>query len=161
MKVSRINCCVSDLSLARYMPCPSHLLSIRELNDVCWRVKVTKLFMTQFFPSSFYILFLGSRYAPERPVLKYSLSCWKLLWLSSGFWRCVGSSVDGNASEEHCFNPEDGDSMFLRNFFIYRWAYTEPESRKTQFSPSWKPQISYNKGVKFHIFLKYTKLLME
>lgn len=46
--------------------------------------------------------------------------------LSCGLWRRVDSQADKNVPEKgtaKIFNPDDGDSMFFRNFSIYLHAH--------------------------------------
>jgi hypothetical protein len=52
------------------------------------------------------------------------------LWLANSLWPCIILST----SQHRHVNPEDGDSMFLRNFGIYLRFYTAPKPRRT----SWK-----------------------
>jgi hypothetical protein len=57
-----------------YMPCPSHPPWLDHSNYTGRRVKVTKLLIMQFSPTSRHFISLWSKYSPQCPVLKYPQS---------------------------------------------------------------------------------------
>jgi hypothetical protein len=55
-----------------HIPCPSNPPSL-DLSNYVWRgVKVMKLLIIQFSPTSYHFSLLQSRYSPQHPVLKTS-----------------------------------------------------------------------------------------